>query len=608
LVESKQYSLKPATFFLVTGLLLGILYCVIVPYGAGFDEERHMVRIYRISHYLFMPNFPDLPAHKEIFDLSYQRRLSQSPASDMFSQENFTNRFSKLDADIRYGVKTNSIYAPIMFLPQALVARFLWWKFDLPILPVIILQKIAGVLLYIAGAYAAIRAVPYGKWIFVVLALSPAALYQAATLNADGFTNAASFAFIGWTIAVYLDERSGIQPRSVWILSGLALLLGVSKPGAIILLPLLFILWRHPFPSKKWIVILGMGILLAIIANVGWSLIATQGSSVFTGGTTESVSGQSGLIMADPISFIKLLLQGMFLSIPSQIQGWVAAYGYWAGKVPGPVYFFWALCLAAAFFCEPRPIQIPVRTRIFMMLFFFFCSAVIFTLAFSANYVIGGVLALAKHGRYYIPFAPLFFLGFAGLFTVPAGRQRQAQWVMIGSYLFATIWFCFGIYTTYYTYCDYDSYMGAKCTLPIYKNLEKEAGSTVGLNAGEQLKQTFTNECGDLEVVSVYVKSIPASLTGSLMFSLLDENQQTLVSQNYAVREIPAEDYLELPVQLPAGYQSKDFEIELKALELAPFEKFVFSVNSTDIYRGRLSADGLTGVANLLIHYTCASP
>ena len=57
LVESKKRSLNPATFFLMTGLLLGILYSVIVPYGAGFDEERHMVRVYRMSYYLFLPNF-----------------------------------------------------------------------------------------------------------------------------------------------------------------------------------------------------------------------------------------------------------------------------------------------------------------------------------------------------------------------------------------------------------------------------------------------------------------------------------------------------------------------------------------------------------------------
>lgn len=603
--EKRKKSLDPATFFLVAGLLVGIFYCIVVPYGAGFDEERHLVRIYYMSQGHMMPNFPNQTIHEDVFDLSYQRRLVQSPAFDMFESENFLRRFSTFD-ELRYYQRTQSIYSPIIFLPQALIGRVLWWKYDFPILPTIILQKFAGLLIYIAGAYAAIRAVPYGKWIFAALALLPSAMYQASTLNADGFTAAVSFAFIGWVVAVYVNEASGIHPRSIWVLVILSILLGVAKPGAIILLPLLLILVKHPFPSKKWIFILGAGALLAVVANVGWWRIASQGT-VFSGEGVQSISQQSGTILSDPISFIKPLLQGMILTLPNQVQGWVAAYGYWAGTVPGPVYFFSAIFLLAALLAEPRAVRNSTGLRIFLVGFFCFSSAAIYTIAFAPNYITGGVLALAKHGRYYIPFAPLSFLGVAGFFVVRENVQRSMKLIAIVSFLLMTVSYSFGIYTTYYTYCGYDAYMGAECTLPIYKNLEKGV-AMAGINNTESLTQTFTNQCGQLESVQVYVKSVPESLDGSLRFSLLDENQNILASRDFHTYEVPVENYLTLSVQLPPDYKNKNFEIRLEASDLPPLDKFRFVNAPGDYYPGQLTSNGEMLRGNLLIHYTCAGP
>ena len=603
MAATQKRSLDPGLFFLMAGLLVGILYCIFIPYGAGFDEERHLVRIYYMSQYEFMPNFPGAQVHEDVFELSYQRRITQTPAFDMFNAENFGRRFSTFDK-LRYGQKTQSIYSPVIFLPQALIGRLLWWKYDFPILPTIILQKIAGLLMYLAGAYAAIRMVPYGKWIFTALALSPSALYQATTLNADGFTTAVSFAFIGWVIAVYVNESAGIRPRSIWVLAGLAVLLGVAKPGAIILLPVLLILWKQPLPSKKWLVVLIGGVVLAVAANVGWWQLASQGTA-FSGTGAQSVSSPS-LLLADPLGFIKPLLLSMVLTFPDQVRGWVAAYGYGAGTIPGPVYFFSALFLFAALLTEPQRVKIPAWTRIFLVGTFIVCCTAIYSIAFAANYGTGGILALAKHGRYYIPFTPLLFLGIAGLFTGSESLQRQMRQFAVVAFMLVIGFYSFGIYATYYTYCGYGAYVGEGCTLPIYKNLEKEE-RTITVQNGERLNQTFTNQCGQLELVQVFINAIPESSAGSLRFALLDQEHQLLASRDFSVSEITAFDYINLPVQLPPGYSDKIFEIELEASNLQASDTFKLVV-PTDIYPGELSTDGKITKYDLLIHYTCAGP
>ncbi len=114
MIERKNKFLDAANFFLIAGLLIGIFYCVTVPYGAGFDEERHLVRIYYMSENKYLPVFSDVSIHQEVFEFSYQRRLVQSPAFDLFTRENFTRRFSASD-DLRYGQGTQSIYSPVIF-------------------------------------------------------------------------------------------------------------------------------------------------------------------------------------------------------------------------------------------------------------------------------------------------------------------------------------------------------------------------------------------------------------------------------------------------------------------------------------------------------------
>jgi len=606
-IERKNKFFDAANFFLVAGLLIGIFYCVTVPYGAGFDEERHLVRIYYMSENQYLPVFSNVSIHQDVFELSYQRRLVQSPAFDLFSRENFTRRFSESD-DLRYGQGTQSIYSPIIFLPQALLGRYLWWKFDFPILPTIILIRIVGMAIYVVGGYFGIRKVPFGKWMFALLALSPSAMFQASTLSADGFTNGLSFVFIGLVLGIYWNEKQGIKSSSLWVLVVLSLLLGSAKPGAIILFPLLLLLVRHSFPSKKWIVFLGIVLIVSAVFNVGWSVYATNVSTYGQGGE-QSVPRQMASLFSDPMGFISPLVQGMVLTFPYQVQGWIAAYGYWAGKVPSPLYLIWAVGLLTAFFAEPQRVTIPRGARLFLIAFCLFCCGVTYTVAFVGNYATGGVLALAKHGRYYIPYAPMLFLGLAGLFAVNDKKRRLAEYFSVGSILLTAVFFSVGIYTTYYTYCGYDAYVGGTCSLPTYKNLEKEDAPQAEIYNGVEVRQSFTNFCGRLQSVSVFIKSVPDDSDGKLLFTILDEKQNVVAEHGIPFREIVPEDYLTVSAELPPDSRGGQFTIQLTTDTLDPQDTVIALLTRGDYYPGELTVDGKLRERNdLLIHYVCAGP
>ena len=607
MVERENKLIGAANFFLIAGLLIGIFYCVTVPYGAGFDEERHLVRIYYMSENEYLPVFSNVSIHQEVFELSYQRRLAQSPAFDLFSRENFLRRFGDSD-DLRYGQGTQSIYSPVIFLPQALLGRYLWWKFDFPILPTIILLRITGLAIYVLAGYFAIRAVPFGKWVFALLALSPSAMFQASTLNGDGFTNGISFAFIGLILGIYLNQKQGIKSSSLWALIVLSLLLGFAKPGAIILFPLLLLIVRHPFPSKKWILFLGVVLAASAVFNVGWSVYATNVSTYGQGGE-QSVPRQMGSLLSDPVGFITPLAQGMVATFPYQVQGWIAAYGYWAGKVPSPLYLIWAIGLIATFFALLGHVTIPRGFRFFLIAFFAFCCIVTYTVAFVGNYATGGVLALAKHGRYYIPYAPMFFLGISGLVTANEQKRRLAEYAAIGSILLTAVFYSIGIYTTYYAYCGYDAYVGGTCSLPTYKNLEKEDAPQAEIYSGVEVRQSFTNFCGRLQAVSVFIKSVPDDSDGKLLFTVFDEKQNIVAEQGIPFREIVPEDYLTIRADPPPDSRGGEFTIQLTTDSSDSQDMVIALLTRGDYYPGELIVDGAVKQrSDLLIHYVCAGP
>lgn len=611
-LNNQQPAFNPATVFLTLALLIGAIYCVVIPYGAGFDEERHIVRIYDISKGYLLPNrnpptYKSTITYKDFSELSYQRRFVQSPAFDMFSRELLLKRFGRGEENLLYGYIAGSIYSPVMFFPQAILARVVWLMFDLPILPGIILLRLAGLTVYVAGCWLAIRLLPVGQWILTVLALSPMALFQAATLNTDGFTNAASFLFIALTVRAYYNETETIQPREIWALITAALLLGLSKPGAVILLPVLLIFTRARFASRQWIILLGLGAALALLINVGWMSLAFPNSK-FAAGGSDSLSRQFALVAATPIDFISTYVQGTFRSLVPYAKDWMAAYGYWAGEVPGLVYLFYPLLLFIAVLAEPRSAKLTIRARVLLAGLFFLASSTIMTLYFMVYYSPGDASALGRHGRYFIPFAPLLFIAISGLVSVHKKWHPVLRIAAIAAFMAVIAGYSFGIYAAYYTDCGYRAYVGEKCELPIYKNLEKEGAPEIIVNSETSVSQTFTSHCTGLEVVQIFIKSVPASGTGTLTFSLFDKNKRDIASSEFPVSAIQVGEYLTLPVNPAADSRNSGFEVRLTNSDLFSPDGIGVGFIPGSYHEGELIVAGQTISGDLIFHYICARP
>lgn len=605
-------SVNPATVFLLIVLIVGGVYSVVVPYGAGFDEEQHLVRIYDISGNYLLPNrnppyFNNTVTYREFIDLSYQRRFVQSPAFDTFSPEVFGRRLSRLEGNTLYSFETRSIYSPVIFFPQAVLAKIFWRRLDLPILPTIMLMRFAGLLVYGAACYLAIRITPVGKWTLAVLALAPMAVYQASTLSADGFTNGASFLFSAVVLSLHARGSGSIQPKSIVALISCLLLLGFAKPGTVILLPLLLILRTDRFPSKKWIILLATMALLAVAVNVGWTVLSIPNSN-FSEGQSQGVSDKLGLILADPSGFMVTFARNLSSSSLSYFKDWVGVYGHWAGVVPAPVYWSFAILLVVTILADTPTVMLDKRTRLYMAGLFIVSSLVTMGMFFVANYSPGALNVLGRQGRYFIPFAPLLFLALPGMFSMRDSWKSLLRWAATVSFVLAVGYYTRGLYAVYYTDCGYATFTGSQCKLPIYKNLDKTGGRRIELSIESDIRQTFLAKCTGLETVQVLVKTVPPTGEGTLRLSLHDESGTSLADREIPIAEVRAGEYLTLPLDLLSNQKGTWYEVRLEADGLDPLQEVGVGFDRSDFYEGDLFVGGQSRQGDLVISYLCPGP
>lgn len=239
---------------------------------------------------------------------------------------------------------------------------------------------------------------------------------------------------------------------------------------------------------------------------------------------------------------------------------------------------------------------------------FFLASSTLMTLYFMVYYSPGDTSALGRHGRYFIPFAPLLFIAISGLVSVHKKWHPVLQTAAVASFLVVIAGYSFGIYTAYYTDCGYRAYVGDQCQLPIYKNLEKEGAPEIMVNTETSVSQTFTSHCTGLDAVQVFVKSVPANSAGTLTFSLLDDDQRDIASGEFPISAIQAGEYLTLPVNPAADSRNSGFEIRLTNSDLFSPDGIGVGFIPGSYHEGELVVAGQTISGDLIFHYICARP
>ena len=289
----EKFFSKPEYVFLALVIPFGILSAALVPQISVTDENSHFQRAYEIADL-------NLICHKTV---SEPREINEKNTKDPWKREyssdyETTVNFSDDTSD---KCRSASGYSPVLYGPQ-IVGIWAAKLFNPSAASIVLIARIASVLFYAAIVFMLIRHLKVGKWVLVVLALTPQMIHLAGSVSADPANNLIIFSSIVFMVNLFI-QKGKISKKQLIILFVLAMLAALSKANNIVLfLPLLF-LPREKFivaKNPKWLHSIYKWIVLALLGTV---FVLTY--KIWTLSTNLDASQGFGIV--EPLKFLKII-------------------------------------------------------------------------------------------------------------------------------------------------------------------------------------------------------------------------------------------------------------------------------------------------------------
>jgi uncharacterized membrane protein len=424
-------SLDPARVYAWVGGASILLLVILVPPFQVPDEPQHFYRSYQLSTGELWPKLENgaagsdlpasLPALVERFlgttELHTERGLRTAQLQETLAE------FSRpLDVDRTAFVdfSGSAFYAPLPYLPQALAiagARAV----GIGPLGLFYVGRLANALAAIIATYIAIRLLPVGRGVALVVALLPMTQFQTASLSADGPTIAAAFLFTAIITRFLVDGVWAVGRTVAAFASGL-----IMCSVKFVYMPLLFAglgtLFGSSAPSRKaWGgVVTQVGTALAVTALVALWLHANTGR---VSGLPEGVDmeKQVALVLERPELFLatsvrSLLANGEFLA-----RSLIGILGWLSLALPAWVYATVGFAIAFSVYSDVGHGELPWPVAVWLLTL----ATGAFLLVQLALYVywnpVGARIIEGVQGRYIIPLLPMVGVAVSSVFP-----RRQA--------------------------------------------------------------------------------------------------------------------------------------------------------------------------------------
>lgn len=588
-------------------LIFGLSMIVLIPPGAGYDEEDHLIRVWELSSFSFLPGqlSSQQMRYPTLFrDLAYRQQANAGIIdSDFWQKYARTPLYER--GFIRRELKTKSVYSPALLLPQAMMMG-LGRTVRLPALLIFYACRLASLISYLLLVWLALRLIPFGKWILLVLALSPMALFQAATVTPDAISNGIGFLFIAGCLK--LAQASEIDWKEFGALVCLIFVLFLAKVNLtiLVLLPFLLILPIRFTRRSIYVLLLGVSILLFLIEVGGWNIIATKFSNALLANNANA-GDQVRYILAHPLVFPIILLKDPFINGLTYLQGWINGYGYLYWTPPQLVSILYLASLGIVLLVDSTRDSIHRKDQIVFLLVFlvgYLATAVPLYLTFTT---VGLNELLGVQGRYFIPLALLPVLVLASV-LFPRRFNISARWVIT----FLTIALSLnvlGILFAFYIPCGTTYYQTGLCYRPLYKDFTNATHLSSPISKEVSVTQETQVACNGFSELQVLLTPSQPNESGATHFLLEDSlSHRTLLDQSIRNDQISEETWV--PLSFAPDWQSagKTYLLKISSTDTANGHglKLLYTPQS-EFDLGNLYQNGQLQKDDIVLQYGCAT-
>lgn len=428
--------------FAVNALVLGLIFCFLIPPYCVPDEWTHFDGAYRISNEML--RISDIPGPNQIYKRACDI-LGESYETLSVTQEEYRAVYEGLwqvadDETLISGYAGNPVVNVTVFnyLPAALgftVARLM----HMGHMGMLLFGRIFNLLTIIILMYIAIRKIPFGKSVLAVVGLLPITLQQMASCSYDGMIIGLANIFVAYCLYIAFEERISILDIAVMGISGC--MLTTCKGG--VYTPILGLILIIPFTRKVVVkkYLLGfIGIVfsmfLVFVAQFSETIVSllsrAQGTAFRSGGVElYTVS----YFLQYPKEFIRIFQNTISTTGDFYVQGFLGgALGIMNINLPWFLLIsFLVLILFCTFKNAGEKEYFNNGQRVFIALL---CLASIFLVMFSmllAWTAVGSTSIQGVQGRYFIPIIGLIFIIMRG--NVSIKNKRGDTLVLVAGVL-----------------------------------------------------------------------------------------------------------------------------------------------------------------------------
>ena len=603
-VKNTQLSRVEVSVFLLL-LFFGVPMILLIPPGAGYDEEDHLVRVWELSAFSFIPGqmSPQEMKYPTVFRNFAYRQQGSAGVIDSDFWQRFARASLYEDGFVRRELDTKSVYSPALLFPQALTMRWLGRGANLPALPVFYLCRLANLLSYLLLTWLAIRLMPFGKWILLVLAISPTALFQATTISPDAISNGIGFLFVAGCLWVAKAQEIGW--REVRRLVFLVFLLFLAKLNIISLLLILFLLiLPSQFVDKKlYVFLLAITLVLFLIEVAGWNLVAsTNFNSLLL--AEANPRAQLLYILGHPFVFLQTVLKDFVTNGLLYVQGWLNGYGYYYWTPPQIVSFFFLLSLSVVIFLDATTEQVSKKYRVVFLLVFAASYVVTIVSLYISFTPVGLDQVFGVQGRYFVPFVlPLVLvlssLSWRKTFALSPG------WIIVLLTIVLSL-NLLGLFLSFHIPCGSTFYQTGLCYRPLFRDFPSDVRASQPVSNGMSLVQEINVACNGLAEVRVLVIPSATSDQGETRFIVEDTSgEHTLLDTSIANNQIRAETWY--PLRFEPDWNSGGRQYTLNILGATDQGLQFLFTPQPEFNMGNSSENGDLLEEDLVLQYGCVT-
>ena len=552
-------------YLLVALLVFGVSACFFLPVIGGYDEEHHLIRVWEMSSFTFLPNEKlgnEMPFPGIYWDVSYRRQLIVRAV-----EKDFWEKYGSLPLnafDYIYSIKTRSVYSPPLLFPQAMVMRYLGRSLQLPALVVFYTCRLAGLLSYILLAWLAVRFIPYGKWVLAVLAASPVAILQASTLSADTISNGIAFFFIGSTLA--LSKKKFFFWKDWLIIFLLFLILFWGKVNIVPLALLPFLVFRpSQFRTRYgYVTLFVIALVLFFIEVYGWNVLAYSRYYDALGGADPI--GQVKFILASPFEFLITVVENVRINFIDYFYAWAAIYPFNYWPVPIWTYYLFFICLLVSLLIIDNEDGVNIKIRISLMVVFILAYLGTIISLYLSYTPVGDESVQGVQGRYFVAVMPLLFLALANLPILKSFRIPTFLPVVLSG--MSLILYIVGMYLSYHVPCGSQYYQPGLCYIPGYKNWAPNEFYSDNISEQLSITQEIVPECSDMTEVRFWMDATDADPDGMTVIILTDITQNKIVADERVLNsELPDMSWYTLKFPPERESLGKQYNLDIRAYD-----------------------------------------